>query len=76
LREAFLLQMNESDRHFDMFLERELRQMLDPVVGAKPPARGGRLKGRPEPVLTLEPAVETVPVAVPLTVPAVPVPPL
>jgi hypothetical protein len=63
LREAFLLQMNE----FDRFLEQELRLMLDPVVEVQPPARGERLRRLPEPTLALTPAVEPVPVTVPVT---------
>jgi hypothetical protein len=50
LWEAFLLQMNE----FDRFLEVELRLMLDPVVVARPPTRGG-LRGPRKPVLAVVP---------------------
>lgn len=62
--ETFLLQMND----FDRFLEQELRQMLDPVVTAQPPARGERHRRLPEPSLAIEPAavepaLVTVPVA-------------
>ncbi len=60
--EAFLLQMND----FDLFLEQELREMLDPIVAHRPPRRRGR-QSRIEVVLALEPApvelaVETIPV--------------
>ncbi len=59
--EAFLLQMND----FDLFLEQELREMLDPIVAQRPPRRGRQ--SRIEVVLALEPApvelaVETIPV--------------
>ena len=56
--------MNESARLFDMFLERELRQMLDPVVEAAPPTRGERVTRSPEPILVPEPVVEPVPLTV------------
>ena len=52
MREAFLLQMND----FDLILELNLRQMLDPVVARKPPVRGGRLARPQAPILALEPA--------------------
>ena len=52
MREAFLLQMND----FDLILELNLRQMLDPVVARKPPVRGGRLARAQAPILALEPA--------------------
>ncbi len=42
---------------FDRFLERELRVMLDPVVGAEPPARGARRR-------RLEPSPESLPAEV------------
>ena len=60
LWEAFLLQMND----FDRFLEQELRQMLDPVVAAVPPARGERLRRPPEPGLTLEVRAEPAPATI------------
>ena len=59
---------------FDRFLEIKLRDMLDPVVGVQPPARG--LKDGRKPVIKLVVA-ETVPVPVvePVVV-ALPVAPL
>jgi len=48
LWEAFLLQMND----FDRYLELELRDLLDPITGTRPPAR----RGRGTPVLTVVPA--------------------
>jgi hypothetical protein len=66
LWEAFLLQMND----FDRFLELKLRQMLDPVVAAPPPARR-RAKRSPKPILAVEPApvaFEVLPIAVPVAV--------
>jgi hypothetical protein len=67
LWEAFLLQMN----YFDRFLELKLRQMLDPVVAAPPPARR-RGKRSPKPILAVERApvaVESLPLAVAVPVP-------
>jgi hypothetical protein len=64
LWEAFLLQMNE----FDRYLELRLRDMLDPVVEAQPPARN--VKGRRRPAIELAgdaaPGVEPVVVPVPV----------
>jgi hypothetical protein len=72
LWEAFLVHMND----FDRSLELELRQLLDPVVTSKPPARrGSKATDRPivvllqaavEPIAdtALEPVVVTVPVPV------------
>jgi hypothetical protein len=73
LWEAFLLQMND----FERILELKLRQLLDPVVAGRPPARRARQKRRQPPLLTLdgvgieltdaisvvEPVVVTLPVA-------------
>ena len=42
MREAFLIQMNE----FDLQLESDLRQLLNPIVAAPPPARRGAGIGR------------------------------
>ena len=70
--EAFLLLMND----FDRLLQIELRQMLDPVVAAAAPTRRGRPKRRRfalgaltspvELVAGSLPAVEAVPVTVPV----------
>ena len=65
--EAFLLQMNE----FDRYLEYRLRDMLDPIVEARPPARKVRgvrkpaieLAGDPVSAQASEPVVVPVPVA-------------
>ena len=73
--EAFLLQMND----FDRLLESQLRHMLDPIVAAPAPSRGGRRPRARKPILAIgpkieltldtilvvEPAVVTVPVAAP-----------
>ena len=60
--EAFLLQMND----FDRLLEFKLRQLLDPVVSERPPARPRR-KGRAEAVVAMPVApVELVPQAIPV----------
>ena len=56
---------------FDRYLELNLRDMLDPVVGGRPPARDfkdGRrpaieLVGESVPVAVVEPVVVTLPVA-------------
>jgi hypothetical protein len=65
LWEAFLLQMND----FDRFLERGLRNMLDPVVAVQPPPRKRRAERQPVLAIVppaaeppVEPAVVTVPV--------------
>ena len=65
--EAFLLQMNE----FDQLLEVKLRQMLDPVVLSRPPARRGRHERPPRPTLASVPA--TVPAPLELAPEAMPV---
>ena len=52
--EAFLLHMKD----FDRFLEFELRKMLDPVVGTRPPARKRREKRTRLSILTFEVPVE------------------
>jgi hypothetical protein len=67
LWEAFLLQMNE----FDRYLEFKLRDMLDPVVETKPPAR--HVEGGRKPAIEL--AGDTAPAVEPLAVP-LPVAPL
>jgi len=73
LWEAFLLQMND----FDLYLETELRVMLNPVVARRPPTRRGRRKEAgqpPRPPLPVDALVaETIPVVVPVViVPAAP----
>ena len=69
LWEAFLLQMND----FDKFLELKLRQMLDPVVASRPPARRGRLGRRRKLTLaseraTIELPAESIPAVEPIAV--------
>lgn len=50
MQETFLLQMNDFERR----LERELRQMLDPVVATRPPTHRGPFKrGRRTPLLAV-----------------------
>lgn len=52
---------------FDRLLELQLREMLDPVVGRRPPVRGQRSKRPAEPVIVSVPApVELVPEPVPV----------
>jgi hypothetical protein len=71
LWEAFLLQMND----FDRLLEMKLRRMLDPVVVAVPPMRGGKRKRSDQPVPPPEPplvelALEVIPVRLePIAIP-------
>lgn len=65
--ETFLLQMND----FERLLEHRLRQMLDPVVGQRPPRRRrGKRAAKPivavVPPSTIEFAPETIPVAAPV----------
>jgi hypothetical protein len=74
LWEAFLLLMND----FDRLLQIELRQMLDPVVAAPAPTRKGQpnrkrfaipaLTSPVELVAASLPAVEAIPVTVPVAV--------
>lgn len=77
MQETFLLQMNDFERR----LESELRQMLDPVVATRPPARRGPFKRvRTSPLAVVAPleratvfggaAAEMIPV--PVEQPAVP----
>jgi hypothetical protein len=56
---------------FDRFLEHNLRRMLDPVVEARPPARGRRV-GRKPVVAVIPPAIESAAEPVPVTVPVTP----
>jgi len=50
LWEAFLIQMND----FDQILELKLRDLLDPVVAGRPPARRARQAKPHQPILTVE----------------------
>ena len=69
--ETFLLQMND----FDRLLELRLRNMLDPVVAARPPVRRGRLKRSQELTLTVgaELAAGAIPLVEPVVAVAIPV---
>lgn len=49
MEEAFPLQMNDFERR----LERELRQMLDPVVATRPPTARGPFKRVRAPLLAV-----------------------
>jgi len=62
LWEAFLLQMND----FDRFLERRLRDMLDPVIAVQPPSRRRGQKTRP--MLSVVAATAPLPGAEPVAV--------
>ena len=64
LWETFLLQMND----FDQFLEVKLREMLDPVVATKAPARLSRRRRARRPVLTVEVPAAELPEVIPVAV--------
>jgi hypothetical protein len=69
LWETFLLQMND----FDQFLALKLRQMLDPVVATKAPARGSRPRRTRRPMLTIEVAAVELPEVIPVEPAVVPI---
>lgn len=62
MRETFLVQMKD----FDRLLELRLRQMLDPVVAQKPPARRRTKKPAETVVAIPAPSAELAPEAIPV----------